>query len=125
MKIVIIAIIGWACHLVAAQEKVCSAFCSSLGMLQSNPGNSCGDIYQFNKASRGVSDHYWVNVTTGVRQVYCDMELQCGSHKGGWMKIADLDTSRGDECPTGWIKITTPNHIHNTLPSLYVDHQTI
>ena len=36
------------------------------------------------------------------------MELECGGHKGGWMRIADLDTSRGDDCPSGWTKITTP-----------------
>ena len=35
------------------------------------------------------------------------MELECGGHKGGWMRIADLDTSRGDDCPAGWTKITT------------------
>ena len=108
MKVLIIAIIGWACHLVAAQEKVCSTFCSSLGMLQSNPGKSCDDIYQINKASRGVSGNYWINTTTGVHQVYCDMELECGGHKGGWMRIADLDTSRGDDCPSGWGRITSP-----------------
>ena len=37
------------------------------------------------------------------------MELECGGHKGGWMRIVDLDTSRGDNCPTGWTKTTTPN----------------
>ena len=37
------------------------------------------------------------------------MELECGGHKGGWMRIADLDTSRGDGCPSGWTSITTPN----------------
>ena len=58
--------------------------------------------------SRGVSGNYWINTTTGVHQVYCDMELECGGHKGSWMKIADLDTSRGDNCPSGWTKITTP-----------------
>ena len=94
-------------HLVAAQGEVCSSFCSSLGMLQSTPGLSCNDIYQINKASRGVSSNYWITTTTGVHQVYCDMELECGGHKGGWMRIADLDTSRGDECPSGWTKITT------------------
>ena len=31
------------------------------------------------------------------------MELDCGSNKGGWMRIADIDTSRGDACPSGWI----------------------
>ena len=108
MKVVITAVILWTCHLVAAQEKVCSTVCSTLGMLQSTPGKSCDDIYQFNKASRGVSGNYWINSTTGVRQVYCDMELECGGHKGGWMRIADLDTSRGDDCPSGWTKITAP-----------------
>ena len=107
-KVVIIAVIGCAYHLVAAQEKVCSTFCSSLGMLESNPGKSCDDIYRINKASRGVSGNYWINTTTGVQEVYCDMELECGGHKGGWMRIADLDTSRGDDCPSGWTKITTP-----------------
>ena len=85
-------IIGWACHFVAAQEKTCSTFCSSLGMLQSSPGKSCNDIYQINKASRGVSGNYWIKTTTRAHQVYCDMELECGGHKGGWMRIADLDT---------------------------------
>ena len=36
------------------------------------------------------------------------MELECGGHKGGWMKIADLDTSKGDDCPSGWSKSTSP-----------------
>ena len=72
-KVVVIAITGWVCHLVAAQEKTCSAFCSSLGMLRSNPGKSCDDIYQINKASRGASGNYWINTTTGVYQVYCDI----------------------------------------------------
>ena len=66
--------------------KVCSTVCSNLGMLQSTPGKSCDDIYQFNKASRTVSRNYWINTTTGVHQVYCDMELECGGHKGGWMR---------------------------------------
>ena len=37
------------------------------------------------------------------------MELECGGHKGGWMKVADYDTSRGDDCPNGWIKTTANN----------------
>ena len=92
-----------------AQEKICSSFCSSLGMIQSNPGKSCNDIYKINKASRGVSGDYYIQTATGVQQVYCDMELECGGHKGGWMRIADLDTSKGDNCLSGWVKITTPS----------------
>ena len=68
---------------VTAEEKMCSNFCSSLGMLQSSPGKSCAEIYQINKASRGVSGLYWVNTISGLHQVYCDMKLECGGHKGG------------------------------------------
>ena len=77
--------------------------------LSSLYGQFCADIYQINMASRGVSALYYIQTSTGVHQVYCDMELECGGHKGGWMRIADLDTSRGDECPDGWTNITTPN----------------
>ena len=92
--------------MIKSNESVCSSFCSSLGMMRRNPGRSCSDIYQINKATRERSDYYWINTTTGVHQVFCDMELECGGHKGGWMRIADLDISRGDECPTGWMKST-------------------
>ena len=96
------------CHLMVAEERICSASCITVGLLQSTPGKSCSDIYLFNKASRGISGNYWINTTTGIHQVYCDMELECGGHKGGWMRIVDLDTSRGDDCPSGWTNITTP-----------------
>ena len=108
MKVIIIAIIGLACHFVAAQEDVCCALCSSLGTVQSNPGKSCNEIYQINKASRRASGNYWISTSTGVHQVYCDMELECGGHKGGWMRIANLNTGRGDDCPSGWTNFTTP-----------------
>ena len=77
-------------------------------MLQSSSGKSCAEIYQVNKASRGVSSLYWINSTSGLHQVTCDMELECGGHKGGWTTIAKFDTSKGDSCPSGWTKITTP-----------------
>ena len=43
------------------------------------------------------------------------MELECGGHKGGWMRIADFDTSRGDDCPSGWTKITTNDAGHPSI----------
>ena len=58
-------------------------------MLTTNPGRSCNDIYQINKASRGVSGDYWIETSTGVHQVYCDMELECDGHKGGWMRMSE------------------------------------
>ena len=107
----VILILTIAGAVVTAQENVCSTFCSSLGMLQSSPGKSCTDIYQINKASRGVSGLYWINTTSGLHQVNCDMELECGGHKGGWTTIVKLDTSKGDSCPSGWSKITTPGDL--------------
>ena len=104
----VIVILTIAGAVVTAEEKVCSSFCSSLGMLQSSPGKSCAEIYQINKASRGVSGLYWINTTSGLHQVTCDMELECGGHKGGWTTIVKIDTSKGDSCPSGWTRITTP-----------------
>ena len=36
------------------------------------------------------------------------MELNCGGIKGGWMRIANFDTTHGDECPVGWRKVISP-----------------
>ena len=76
-------VMSCVCHLIAVEERICSASCSTVGLLQSTPGKSCSDINLFNKASRGMSGEYWVATNTGVHQVYCDMELECGGHKGG------------------------------------------
>ena len=103
----VIVILTLAGAVVTAEEKVCSNFCSSLGILSSSPGESCADIYQINKASRGVSGPYWINTASGLQQVNCDMELECGGHKGGWTTVVKIDTSQGDDCPSGWTKITT------------------
>ena len=102
-----IALLGCVGKMVVSEEKVCSAFCSSLGTDSSSPGKSCADIYQVNKASRGRSGYYWINNTSPVK-VYCDMELKCGGVKGGWTKIANLDMSQGDSCPSPWSSIVMP-----------------
>ena len=101
-------------------------------MLQSTPGESCDDIYQNNKASRGVSRLYWVTTASGTHQVYCNMELECGGHKGGWTRVAQFDTSKGDSCPPEWRLTTTPgdnpknvcrsedtNECHSTIFTTY------
>ena len=108
MAILKLVIIAAVCQFVAGQENVCSDSCTTLGTAQSSPGRSCDEIYQIDESSRGVSGNYWINTTTGIHQVYCDMELVCGGQKGGWMRIADLDTSKGDSCPSGWGSITSP-----------------
>ena len=131
-SIIIIFTIASTGSMVMAQEKVCSSFCTALGMLESTPGKSCDDIYQTNKASRGVSGLYWVRTVSGTHQVYCNMELQCGGHKGGWTRVAQFDTSQGDSCPPEWRLITTPgdnpknvcrsgdtNECHSTIFTTY------
>ena len=67
-----------------------------------HPGTSCADIHEKNPASHGKFKSYVIK-TNAIHVAYCDMSLECGSHKGGWMRIADLDTKR-DNCPPGWIK---------------------
>jgi len=71
------------------------------------PGKSCRDIYDHSRASHGKSGYYMINPSLPY-QVYCDMELTCGGITGGWMRIANIDTSQGDYCPSGWNKTTQP-----------------
>ena len=72
------------------------------------PAKSCREIYNYNIASRGQSGYYWINNTDNILKVYCDMELTCGGITGGWMRIANIDTTQGDDCPSGWSNITQP-----------------
>ena len=77
------------------------------GFISTLPGRSCRDIYQKNPHCRGRSGYYVVVVGTTPNFVYCDMELECGGEKG-WMRIADVDATKGDACPDGWRNITSP-----------------
>ena len=80
-----------------------------LGKSQYDPGQSCRQIYDCNPASQGVSGYYWIKTDRSrVKNVYCDMKLTCGGTRGGWMRIANLDTTHGDGCPGGWKKIFNP-----------------
>ena len=86
-------------------------FYSKLGTDSFLPAKSCEEIYQINKASRQKSGLYWVRnqpFRKLGRRVYCDMELECGGIKGGWTRVAYLDTTNGSACPSSWSKITIP-----------------
>ena len=74
------------------------------GLKASTPGISCADIYNKNPASHGNSGEYIIK-TDRLYFVHCDMVLDCKGQKG-WMRIADLNTTRGDDCPDGWVKNT-------------------
>ena len=67
------------------------------------PGESCKEIYDWNPQTHSRSGYYWL--INPARHVYCDMEQRvvCGSI-GGWTRIASVNITRGDECPTGWNK---------------------
>lgn len=69
------------------------------GLDVESPGVSCADIYEKNSVSHGKSGTYLVKGDV-LFLAQCDMEFG-----KGWMKIADLDMTRGDKCPTGWIKL--------------------
>ena len=97
MYTIIVALTILAASLVMAQDDTCTRYGFDIDL----PGASCADIYNKNPTSHGRSGYY-VLKTDHIFFAYCDMELDCGGTKGGWMKIADIDTSRGDTCPSGW-----------------------
>ena len=104
---IIVLVVGYS-QLVVSQISKLETLLSSvnkLGTDSSHPAKSCKDIYINNMASRGQSGYYWIKTDDEYR-VYCDMELTCGGITGGWMRIANIDTNQGDDCPTGWKKIT-------------------
>ena len=109
--VVLVSLLLVAGQAVHGNTNVCSRFCSSLGSSMSTPAKSCAEIYDINKATRGNSGLYWIitkttDLTNPIRQVYCDMELECGGYKGGWTRIADLNINAGDQCPTEWTSVT-------------------
>ena len=94
--IVALAILGTS--LVVAQDDPCSKY----GLDTHLPGVSCADIYNKNPTSHGRSGYYVLKIAGHLINAYCDMELDCGGIKGGWMRIADVNTKEGDACPRGW-----------------------
>ena len=95
--IVALAILGTS--LVVAQHDTCTRYGFDIEL----PGASCVDIYNKNPTSHGRSGYY-VLKTDHLFFAYCDMELDCGGNKGGWMRLADISTNRGDTCPSGWTR---------------------
>jgi len=104
---IILAMVCAGRMVLCENTEVCSAFCNTLGTESSLPGKSCADIYQVNTASRSRSGYYWINSTSPVR-VYCNMELECGGVKGGWTRIAYLNTTQEHSCPSPWSSIIIP-----------------
>ena len=77
--------------------------CTRYGFDVDLPGTSCADIYRKNPTSHDRTGYYVLK----AHQLYfalCDMNLECGGIKGGWMRIADIHTYRKHDCPSGWNK---------------------
>ena len=66
-------------------------------------GDSCKETYDWNPQTHNRSGYYWL--MDPLRHEYCDMEQrsECGNI-GGWTRIASINITRGDDCPTGWSK---------------------
>ena len=94
---IIVALAVLATSLVVAQHDTCTRYGFDIDL----PGTSCVDIYNKNPTSHGRSGYY-VLKTDHLFFAYCDMELDCGGIKGGWMRIADIN--KGDTCPSGWTR---------------------
>ena len=106
---IIVLVVGYSQLVVSHTSELETLFScvNKLGTDSSHPAKSCREIYYYNMASRGQSGYYWIKIDN-VYKVYCDMELTCGGITGGWMRIANIDTTEGDDCPSGWSKITQP-----------------
>ena len=98
--IVLLAVVG--APLVMAQDNTCTRYGFDVDL----PGAFCADIYNKNPISHGRSGYY-VLKTDHLFFAYCDMELDCGGTKGGWMRIADTDTTKRVTCPSGWTNYTS------------------
>ena len=107
---IIVLVVGYSQLVVSHTSELETLFScvNKLGTDCSHSAKSCREIYNYNMASRGQSGYYWINNTETILKVYCDMELTCGGITGGWMRIADIDTTRGDDCPSGWSNVTQP-----------------
>ena len=73
-------------------------------------GLSCEDIHNNNPETADKNGYYPINIT---KWTFCNMtaitataaEHQfCAGVKGQWRKIAGINISAGDDCPTGWNK---------------------
>ena len=70
-------------------------------------GSPCQDIYNNNPETGDKSGYYHITVTLWI---YCNMTAiagdgflpTCTGVGGGWRRIANIDISTGDKCPSEW-----------------------
>ena len=72
-------------------------------------GLSCEDIYNNNPETGNKNGYYPIN---NNKWTFCNMTaivvgydtFTCAGVEGQWKRIASINISAGDECPTGWSK---------------------
>ena len=70
------------------------------GQYASFPAISCKEIYDCNPNT--PSGYYWISGTGHQPlRLYCEMNTtRCGNITGGWMRIAHLDVTEQQSCPS-------------------------
>ena len=86
-------------------------------------GLSCEDIYSDNPETRDKSGYYritnneWVYCTmTAVAFSHGDLISSCAGMGGIWKRIASLNTTAGDDCPSPWVK-SSVNNVSFCIPA--------
>ena len=72
-------------------------------------GLSCEDIYNNNPETGNKNGYYAINNT---KWIFCNMTVVaaaaeghfCAGVEGQWRRIAGINISAGEDCPTGWNK---------------------
>ena len=78
----------------------------SLGLSPDSPAASCAAILINNPSA--PSGLYTIGTLGDSSTQYCDMTLSCGGVIGGWLRVADFNTSdSSQQCPSGFIEFTT------------------
>ena len=85
-----------------------------------------------------TSGYYWITASNGTSiRAYCDMSHTCGSIRGGWMRVLDLDMSKSNNfCPNGLqeqrvngiracVRILSQGCTSMMLPTLSVNYRTV
>ena len=74
-------------------------------------GLSCEDIYNNNPETADKNGYYPINITkwtfcnmTAITATAAEHQFCAGMKTGRWRKIAGINISAGDDCPTGWLK---------------------
>ena len=81
------------------------------GQYASLPAISCKEIYDCNPNT--PSGYYWISGTGDQPlRLYCEMStIWCGNITGGWTRIAHLDMTEQQTCPSPLLTLTSPKRM--------------